>query len=36
VENPTADYRSDYTEENVEHDALAMMIDQVTGDEPGH
>jgi len=36
VKNPTADNRADYTEENVEHDALAVVIDQVTGDEPGY
>jgi len=36
VKNPTADNRSDYTEENVEHNTLAVVIDQVAGDEPGH
>jgi hypothetical protein len=36
VENPAADNCADYTEKNVENDAFAVMIDQVTSDEPGH
>src|ERR1700674_5837135 len=35
LKKPTADNRADYTQQNVEHNALAVVIDQVAGDEPG-
>jgi hypothetical protein len=35
LKKPTADNRADYTKQNIEHDALAVVIDQVAGNESG-
>jgi hypothetical protein len=36
LKNPAADNRANYTEENVEYNSLAMVINQMAGDEPSH
>jgi len=36
VEDPASDNCSDDPEQNVEHNAFAVMIDQVTRDEASH